>query len=283
MDIATRYYNQDLLADQVIEYRKGLFNYLKPRFLNYDFNKVKRCGNGIFAMEIAGWCNALSLFSDNDVDAKFEEVGVKDTVRKLFVPIVSAKQTLDEIAKKGIVVLKHSALHYIIEYVQNKIYVATLNAIIPAKSNAVETNEGYIGLLNLYRTGKYRSKPNAKQPNLFQSAMHQFLRDLETLNTTDYNIKTFMLNLAKGKNENYYIKQLIQCFYAPQLSRDELRRNIFPLLRLIVQDLPEKDKLLTQEEFEAKTEVDEEYYLAKGYPGYTARKVEIYERLSDFS
>jgi hypothetical protein len=283
MDTATRYYSQNLLAEQMIADRKGLCDYLKPRFLAYNFDPVKKSSKTIFITEISGWCKILSFYCDKEIEAKLREIGIDKKIGKSFVQMSAINEVLDRIASKGILVLKHEALKFIVEYIESKIDAAVANQLYHEKCGNKEVNKRHVQISNLFRTQEYNMGRGTESRDKFKNLMHRLINEGNKLNQNDFNFKTFSLNSAKGKVENYYIKQLIGCFLARQTSQDELFRNIYPLLRLIVKDRPEKKKLLSEEEFYAKIEIDPEYYIDKDYAGYMARTVQIFANLSTFS
>jgi hypothetical protein len=199
----------------------------------------------------------LALFPEEKVFEKLKYYRFSREVFKWFTPIDEILAEINRLSEiQGLNFLKQGHLYAASSYIEVKVMVSIIESFgLHVKHNRnEESNILHKGFDNLYRKREYHMKKGqtAKQ-DFFERIMYTLLGSFESqINEMDPDyrgVKKLMLSSTLG--DFSLSKELLAGFVAPDLSRNLVYLEMFPLIKLIY-----KDRVLySQEEFDELTDL----------------------------
>ncbi len=240
----------ELFNNQILELKAKSF-IAKERLLSENFIPLQNgCSTKdkiYFVNQFIGFLSDLTLFPNNEILIKLQELKFANDALKWFVNLEEILNELERLTNiDGLFFLPNSFLFAITNHLKIKFNVNLIeNFELNADYNNTETNIIYKDFAKRYKRREYNDNKNqiGKMDN-FEIVIDNLLNTIEI--STENNIelaKKILLQATKGNTSYYYT--MLDLFYCDGISRDKIYLEFFPLLKLIVKDY----KLLSYDEF----------------------------------
>jgi hypothetical protein len=244
------FYDKDLVLyeKQIAQLKRKAINakdcLLSEQFV--QFNKYGSKDDHIeFIVQTMELVFDLALFPDDLVINRLKELGFTNEIIKWFVKLDDVLIEIERLSNiHGVLFFKYSLLFVISTHLQLKAMITAVeNFGLHEFHNNTDTNLLYKWSVKLYRRVEYnKSKRQEPKMNAFDRQILNIFKMVE--NKTDKAIaRKYILQTLKG-NTSLYITMLDQ-FYNKGISRNEVYRELFPLLKMVMKDT----ELLSDEEY----------------------------------